>query len=69
MPTLEFLPGEFHGQRSLVGNSPWGGKELDMTERLTLSLFQSPHINILKKCLEFKIFNKNNWQNLFSNRI
>ena len=21
-----------HGQRSLVGYSPWGGKELDMTE-------------------------------------
>lgn len=27
------------------------------------------HINILKKCLEFKIVNKNNWQNLFSNSI
>ena len=29
------LPGEFHGQRSLVGYSPWGCKELDMTEWLT----------------------------------
>ena len=28
-----------HGQRSLVGYSPWGRKESDMTERLTLSLF------------------------------
>ena len=27
-----FLPGEFHGQRSLEGYSPWGCKELDMTE-------------------------------------
>ena len=27
-----FLPGEFHAQRSLVGYSPWGHKELDMTE-------------------------------------
>ena len=27
--------GEFHGQRSLVGYSPWGGKELNMTEQLT----------------------------------
>ena len=35
-PTL-FVPGEFHGQRSLAGFSPWGRKELDMTERLTLS--------------------------------
>ena len=38
-PTPVFLPGEFHGQRSLVGYSPWGHKELDMTEQLTLSLF------------------------------
>ena len=30
---LLFLPGESHGQRSLVGYSPWGCKELDMTER------------------------------------
>ena len=28
-----FLPGESHGQRSLVGYSPWGHKETDMTER------------------------------------
>ena len=32
-----FLPGEFYGQRSLVGYSPWDGKESDVTERLTLS--------------------------------
>ena len=31
------LPGEFHGQRSLAGYSPWGRKESDMTERLTLN--------------------------------
>ena len=30
-----FLPGEFHGQRSLEGYSPWGCKELEMTEWLT----------------------------------
>ena len=28
------LPGKSHGQRSLVDYSPWGRKELDMTERL-----------------------------------
>ena len=33
-PTPVFLPGEFHGQRSLVGYSPWGRKESDTTERL-----------------------------------
>ena len=27
-----FLPGESHGQRSLVGYSPGGCEELDMTE-------------------------------------
>ena len=27
-----FLPGKSHGQRSLAGYSPWGHKELDMTE-------------------------------------
>ena len=30
--TPVFLPGESHGQRSLVGYSPWGHQELDMTE-------------------------------------
>ena len=35
------LPEEFHGQRSLVGYSSRGHKELDMTERLTLSLYIS----------------------------
>ena len=32
MTTPVFLSGESHGQRSLVGCSPWGYKELDMTE-------------------------------------
>ena len=30
LPTSLFLPGEFHGWRSLVGYSLWGHKELDM---------------------------------------
>ena len=37
--TPVFLPGEFHGQRSLVGYSPWGCKELNTTEQLILSYF------------------------------
>ena len=28
-----FLPGKFHGQRSLAGYCPWGCKELDTTKR------------------------------------
>ena len=32
LPTPVFWPGEFHGQRSLTGYSPWGHKESDTTE-------------------------------------
>ena len=38
-PTQVSLPGESHGQRSLVGYIPWGGKELDTTERLSMGCF------------------------------
>ena len=31
--TPVFLPGEFHGQRSLVGYSPWGHKESDTKKK------------------------------------
>ena len=31
-PPPVLLPGESHGQRSLAGYSPWGPKELDLTE-------------------------------------
>ena len=31
-PTPVFLPGKSHGQRSLVGYSPWGHKDLHTTE-------------------------------------
>ena len=39
-PTPVFLPGKFHGRRTLVGYSPWSCKELDTTERLHFSLWQ-----------------------------
>ena len=39
-PTAVFLPGEFRGQRSLVGYSPWGRRESDTTERTTCSCSQ-----------------------------
>ena len=35
MATHSSILGEFHGQRSLAGYSPWGLKELDKTEQLT----------------------------------
>ena len=31
-PTPVFLPGEFHGQMSLVGCNPWSHKESELTE-------------------------------------
>ena len=34
LPTPVFLPGEFHGQRSLAVYSPWDCKELDTIEWL-----------------------------------
>ena len=37
-PTPVFLPRKPHGQRSLVGYSPWGCKELDMTEWLSTQI-------------------------------
>ena len=42
------LPGESHGQRSLVGYSPRGRKESDTTEWVTPSLFQAqPRAEVL----------------------
>ena len=41
-PTPVFLHGEFHGQKSLVGYSPWGRKELDMTEQLSMHAIMPP---------------------------
>ena len=45
-PTPVFLP-EFHGQRSLVGYSPWGCTELDTTEQ---ALMHTHRIYINKFC-------------------
>ena len=33
-PTPVLFPGKYYGRRSLVGCSPWGCQESDMTERL-----------------------------------
>ena len=41
-PLQYFLPGKFHGQRSLVGYSPRGHKESDMTEH-TYTHYQNIH--------------------------
>ena len=44
--TPAFSPGESHGQRSLVGCSPWGHKEWDTTEQLIFGrLLQETELN------------------------
>ena len=45
-PTSEFLPGEARGQRSLVGHSPRGRKELDTTEWVSAHACQLKHFKI-----------------------
>ena len=42
-PTPVFLPGESHGQRILVGCSPWGRTESDTTEATSSSSSSSYH--------------------------
>ena len=43
LPTLVFLPGESHGQRSLTGNH--GDAESDMTEQLSALARAHTHIH------------------------
>ena len=38
-PAPVILTGKFHGQRTLVGYSPWGHKELDTTEHRQQKIF------------------------------
>ena len=47
LPTPVFLPGEFHGQRSLVRYSPWDCKKSDTTEQLSFTFY---HLNWLRNC-------------------
>ena len=48
--TPVFLPGKFHGWRSLVGCSPWGRKGSDTTEQLHF------HFHIWEAYLIFEAF-------------
>ena len=49
-----FLPGKSHGQRSLVGYSPWGCKQSNTTERLSI------HSTCIKYTHEQDILEKKN---------
>ena len=64
-PTPVFLPGESHGQRNLVGYSPWGHKESGTTHRLTLSL----HCTFLRICLNLSSYNFSTFCFLFKNPL
>ena len=55
-PTPVLLPGKCHGQRTLVGGSPWGHEESDMTERLHFSLFHF----ITRKTTKMSVMVKDN---------
>ena len=55
-PTAVFLPGQFHGQRSLAGYSPWGSKTWDTTKQLTLSFFPLDGIITVLDSLHFSSF-------------
>ena len=48
------LPGESHGQRSLVGYSPWGHKELNMTEVISIQVFDN--FMVYKWCFQINSF-------------
>ena len=54
-PTPVFLPGEFHGQKSLVGYSPQGHKESDTTEQLILLLLQNWQLDFWSFCILLSI--------------
>ena len=57
-PTPVLLPGESHGQRSLVGYSPWGCKESDMTEGLSIAQHSVSYSSVYSWTLTKIILNK-----------
>ena len=59
--TPVFLPGKFHGQRSVAGYSPWSHKEPDTTQQLTRI-----HTRVVAKMMAFELFeNHTNEPNKF----
>ena len=54
--TPELLPGKSHGQRSLVGYSPWGHKESDTTEQLHFTSFSRQVAKVLEFQLQHQSF-------------
>ena len=55
------MPGEFHGQRSLAGYSPWDHKESDTTEWLSLFI-EKTFKNVSIKQTDIKNMNMNKYK-------
>ena len=55
-PSPVFLPGESHGQRNLVGYSPWGCKESDTTEQLMLKCMKGYFAGLF--CTDIQLHDK-----------
>ena len=68
-PTPVLLPGKSHGQRSVVGYSPWCHKESDMTERLHYTTYQdlgdSTQLASKKSIIYLNFFFKKRWISSF----
>ena len=56
--TPVFLPGEYHGQRSLLSYSPWGRKELDTTEATQQACM---HADIMLPCISIPLLILFHW--------
>ena len=60
-PIPIFLPGEFHGQRSLAGGSPWGHKELDMWARACTHTHTHTHTIIIHTLQDSSVAHSSGW--------
>ena len=54
-PTLVFLPGEFRGQRNLVGYSPSDLKESDMAEQMSTLRHRMPYLSFFSFLLKYAL--------------
>ena len=60
-PLHLFLPGESHGQRSLVGYRPWGHQELAMTKWLTFTFSNQKICRTLEGVVLYQVIMKLIW--------
>ena len=54
-PTLVFLPGEFRGQRNLVGYTPSDLKESDMAEQMSTHRHRMPYLSFFSFLLKYAL--------------